>query len=139
MNVAYVVPRVIRHFLPERIVRFLLLRSMIIKPGLETVDPEGAVRRYMHVLRSKQTDLAGKRVLVFGYGGRFDVGVALLERALLTWCCAIASPNPMIGTMLALGDRYPEFLRLAGSTTRPNPDHMQLIDGGYPHPAIAGG
>ena len=78
MNLSYIVLRVIRHFLPEGVVRFMLLRSMIIKPGLETVDPQGAVLRYLEVLKSKRISLRGKRVLVFGYGGRFDIGVGLL-------------------------------------------------------------
>ena len=43
MNLPYLLPRTLRHFLPERIARFLLLRSVIIKPGLETVDATTAV------------------------------------------------------------------------------------------------
>jgi hypothetical protein len=30
MNLAYLVPRVFRHFMPESLIRFLLLRSLII-------------------------------------------------------------------------------------------------------------
>src|SRR5574341_2582628 len=79
MNLRYLVPRVVRHFLPEGLTRFLLLRSLIIRPGLETADPGTAVRRYVEALSAHGATLAGKRVLVFGYGGRFDIGVALLE------------------------------------------------------------
>ena len=49
MNLPYLVPRVIRHLLPERITRFLLLHSLVIRPGVETSDPDTAVRRYVEV------------------------------------------------------------------------------------------
>jgi hypothetical protein len=55
------------------------VRSLVIRPGLETADPGAAVARYVQALRARQEALAGKRVLVFGYGGRFDVGIGLLE------------------------------------------------------------
>ena len=79
MNLPYLLPRVIRHFLPERLTRFLLLHSLIIRPGLETTDPDTAVSRYLEVLKRTERSVKGKRVLVFGYGGRFDVGIGLLE------------------------------------------------------------
>ena len=43
MNLPYLVPRIMRHFLPEGATRFLLLRSMIIKPGMETANAGSAV------------------------------------------------------------------------------------------------
>ena len=50
MNLPYLVPRVVRHFLPERLTRFLLLRSLIIRPGLETTDPAKAVSHYLEAV-----------------------------------------------------------------------------------------
>ncbi|MCL4530365.1 MAG: hypothetical protein M1282_13240, partial [Chloroflexi bacterium] len=79
MNLPYLLPRVVRHFLPERLTRFLLLRSFIIRPGLETTDPQVAVGRYVDLLNGRRQSFEGKRVLVFGYGGRFDIGIGLLE------------------------------------------------------------
>src|SRR6185436_21002867 len=70
LNLSYLVPRVIRHFLPEKLVRALLLRNIIIKPGLETSDPDAAVQRSVRTLPGT---LKGKRILIFGYGGRFDL------------------------------------------------------------------
>lgn len=80
MNLQYIVLRVVRHFLPERFVRFLLLHNLIIEAGLETNDPFAALQRYTAVLSQRGLSLHGKRVLVFGYGGRFDIGYALLKR-----------------------------------------------------------
>jgi hypothetical protein len=80
MNLRYLVLRLIRHFMPEGLARFLLKRRWIIKPGLESRDPSAAVEQYVEVLSKYDVKLEGKRVLVFGYGGRFAVGVDLLKR-----------------------------------------------------------
>ena len=78
-NLPYLLPRLARHFLPEHLTRFLLLHSIVINAGLETTDAGAAVGRYIGVLDRRGQSIGDKRVLVFGYGGRFDVGIALLE------------------------------------------------------------
>ena len=67
LNLPYLIPRLARHFLPEQLVRGLLLRSVIIRPGLETSNPFAAVQRYADVLSECGSSFRGKRVLVFGY------------------------------------------------------------------------
>ena len=66
--------------MPEGLARFLLKRRWIIKPGLESTDPFAASQRYVEALSAQGESIVGKRVLVFGYGGRFAVGVDLLKR-----------------------------------------------------------
>lgn len=78
-DIRYLVPRIIRHFLPDEVVRFLLRMGWIIRPGLETRSPEEAVARYLDALKDRDFSLAGKRVLIFGYGGNFATGCRLLE------------------------------------------------------------
>ncbi|MBI3151543.1 MAG: class I SAM-dependent methyltransferase [Chloroflexi bacterium] len=80
MNIRYLLLRLIRHFMPEGVARFLLKRRWIIQPGLESTDPFSAVERYVETLSAQGVSIQGKRVLVFGYGGRFAVGVDLLKR-----------------------------------------------------------
>lgn len=79
MNLRYLLLRFIRHFMPEGLARFLLKRRWIIKPGLESTDPFAASQRYVETLLEQGESIVGKRVLVFGYGGRFAVGVDLLK------------------------------------------------------------
>ena len=69
-----------RHFMPESLARFLLKHRWIIRPGLESSDPFAAVEQYLMGLSVYGKSIKGKRVLVFGYGGRFAVGVELLRQ-----------------------------------------------------------
>jgi len=80
MNLKYLLLRLLRHFMPESAARFLLKRRWIIQPGLESNAPAAAVKQYIDVLTAHGRSLNGKRVLVFGYGGRFAVGVELLRQ-----------------------------------------------------------
>ena len=128
MNLPYLLPRVARHFLPERMVRFLLLRSLIIRPGLETREPLAAVQRYVDVLAEHGASLHGKRVMVFGYGGRFDIGVGLLEAGAgsVMLCEKYAPPDDAHNYLLL--PRYEAYLTLEGEKVRPRSDRMRLLE-----------
>jgi len=80
VNIKYLALRILRHYMPEAVARFLLKRRWIIRPGLESSDPSAAVDQYMQTLSAHEKTIQGKRVLVFGYGGRFAVGVELLRQ-----------------------------------------------------------
>jgi len=124
MNFPYLLPRLARHFLPERVVRFLLLRSWIIRPGLETGDPAAAIQRYVSVLAERGLTLNGRRVLVFGYGGRFDIGVGLLEAGAdsVVLCEKYAPPDDRHNRTLL--PRYEAHLVLDNNAVRPRNQRM---------------
>jgi hypothetical protein len=128
LNLLYLIPRVARHFLPEKFVRALLLRSIIIRPGLETSNPFAAVRRYADVLSERGLSFEGKRVLVFGYGGRFDLGFGLLKEgaAHVILCDKYASPDEAHNRrMFVVEEKYfvSESKRL-----RPHPSWITLLE-----------
>lgn len=80
MNLRYIFLRLIRHFMPESIARYLLKHRWIIRPGLESSDPFAAVEQYIKTLAEHGKSIHEKKVLLFGYGGRFAVAVELLKR-----------------------------------------------------------
>ncbi|HEU0294642.1 MAG TPA: hypothetical protein VFR47_18015 [Anaerolineales bacterium] len=125
LNLPYLIPRLIRHFLPEKFVRALLLRSIIIRPGLETSDPEGAVQRYVNVL---PVPLKGKCVLIFGYGGRFDLGFGILKEgaAHVILCDKYAPPDEAHN--LAKFAKEHEYFVVEGGRLRPRTDRMTLLE-----------
>jgi len=127
LNLPYLIPRVIRHFLPEKIVRALLLRGVIIRPGLETHEPAAAVERYVDVLAGRGLSLLGKRVLVFGYGGRFDIGFSLLKQgaAYVILCDRYAPPDEPHN--LVLFSKEEKYFVLENGRTRPRPEWMTLL------------
>lgn len=125
MNLPYLIPRVIRHFLPEKLVRALLLRSLIIRPGLETSDPDAAVQRYLEVLPGA---LNGQRILIFGYGGRFDLGFGLLKggAAHVILCDKYAPPDEAHN--MARFAREAEYFVVENGRLRPRADQMTLLE-----------
>ena len=127
MNLPYVLPRLVRHFMPERLTRFLLLRSVVIRPGLETSEPESAVARYVDILAQRGQSIKGTRVLLFGYGGRFDVGLGLLEAGAshVVLCERFAPPDDSHNA--ALMARYGKYLSEKDGRPRPRSDCMTLL------------
>jgi SAM-dependent methyltransferase len=128
LNLPYLIPRLIRHFLPEKLVRALLLRNIIIHPGLETDNPFAAVKRYVDVLSARGLSLQGKRVLVFGYGGRFDIGFGLLkEGAARVILCDKYAPPDESHNLRMFGAEEKYFLR-ENKGLRPRPEWMTLLE-----------
>jgi SAM-dependent methyltransferase len=128
LNLPYLVPRLIRHFLPEKLVRTLLLRNIIIHPGLETDNPIAAVKRYVDVLAERRLSFQGKRVLVFGYGGRFDIGFALLkEGAVHVILCDKYAPPDEAHNRRAFTSEEKYFL-VENKGLRPRPEWITLLE-----------
>jgi SAM-dependent methyltransferase len=122
------IPRLIRHFLPEKLVRFLLLRNLIIQAGIETNDPDAAVQRYIDILAERGLSLSGKRVMVFGYGGRFDIGFALLKHGAshVVLCDKYAPPDEIHNQRIFKSEE--KYFALEKAGLRPRSDWMTLIE-----------
>lgn len=125
----YLIPRVIRHFMPDKLVRMLLLRSWIIRPGLETNDPGKAAEVYLDTLKAAGINLVGRRVLLFGYGGRFGVGCALLHAGAqhVLLCEKGAPPDNTYNRQLLAGSA--EYLLERNGQVLPRPELMTLLQG----------
>jgi hypothetical protein len=128
-NLKYILPRVIRHFLPEAAVSFLLKNSLIIQPGLETLSPEKAVQRYLDQLKLHKLSLASKRVMVFGYGGNLTIGCLLLDAGArqLVLCEREGFSNDL--NMEELGMRFPRYFLKEPNGFKINPKFIILYHG----------
>jgi len=106
----------------------LLLRSIIIKPEIETSNPLEAVDRYVDVLKACNTSFHGKRVMVFGYGGRFDIGLGLLQAgaAHVILCDKFAPPDEA-HNQHHFSNETTYFISNNG-TLRPRPEWMTLLE-----------
>lgn len=129
MNPRYLALRVFRHFMPESVARFLLKRRWIIRPGLESSDPVAAATRYTETLSECGETLTGKRVLVFGYGGRFAVGVELLRlgAAHVVLCDHIESLDRERN--LQLLPTYADYLVMENDVVKPRSEFITLLHG----------
>ena len=122
--------------MPESVARFLLKRRWIIRPGLESSDPFAAVEQYMSGVTASGKSLIGKRVLVFGYGGRFAVGVELLRRgaAHVVLCDHFVLLDKERN--LELLPAYPEYLVGENDNVRPRAEYITLLHGDIREDAI---
>lgn len=139
LNLPYLLPRLARHFLPEKLVRSLLLRNIIIRPGLETSNPFAAVQRYANVLSERGIAFSGKRVLVFGYGGRFDIGFGLLKEgaAHVILCDRYAPPDEAHNRQLFGAEE--KYFHVEKHGIRPRPEWMTLLQEDIRDVGTAGG
>ncbi|HEX7556551.1 MAG TPA: methyltransferase domain-containing protein [Leptolinea sp.] len=129
MNISYILLRLVRHFLPERITRALLLRGLIIRPGLETRSPKEAAVRYQRDLQTMGIDIQGKDILIFGYGGRFALGCNLLKLGArhVTLCEFAAHPDETANA--ALLPEFKKYLAHQSDKTFPREEWITLLQG----------
>ena len=92
-------------------------------------DPEGAIARYIEAISSSGQSITGKRILVFGYGGRFDVGVGLLAAgAKHVILCEKQAPTDDIHNSNLL-PHFGRWLTATGGQVRPRSEYMTLYQG----------
>jgi hypothetical protein len=128
LNLPYLVPRLARHFLPENLVRALLLRNLIIRPGLETSNPFAAVQRYVDLLSERGLSFQGKRVLVFGYGGRFDLGFGLLREGAAHVILADKYARPDEARNRQMFGAEEKYFHVEKQGLRPRREWMTLVE-----------
>ena len=128
-NLNYILPRLIRHYLPETLVNYLLKHSLIIQPGLETLAPEKAVERYLNKLALHNLSLVGRRVMVFGYGGNLTIGCLLLEAGArqVVLCERQGFSNKF--DFRYIGNRYPQYLKKNADGYTLNPQSLVVYHG----------
>ncbi len=76
----YLLLRLLRRTLPAPAMHGLLRHRVVVRPGLETREPEAAAARYEAALAEVGRRLEGATVMDFGYGGSIGLGLALLAR-----------------------------------------------------------
>jgi SAM-dependent methyltransferase len=137
----YLILRLIRRNLPEKVVRTLLQRGIFIKPGLETSAPAEAAQRYLGALAAAGRSLRGCRVLLFGYGGGLGVALALLGAGARHVVVLDPHAVPRAVVNRALAARRNPFLNISRSDVIPNPEWLTVVhaplgrylaDGGQP-------
>lgn len=129
MNFRYLFLRALRHFMPESIARFLLKYRWIIRLGHESSDPFAAVDKYSTTLEKHEKSIGGQRVLGFGDGGRFAVGVDLLSHGVshVVLCEYVKSLDRERN--LALPPKYSDYLHSNNDNITPHSEYITLLHG----------
>jgi SAM-dependent methyltransferase len=129
MNIEYLLLRFLRRNLPEKVVKTLLRKRLIIKPGLETREPKKAVERYQALLIEHSLTFTGKNVLIFGYGGSLAVAVELLRSGCthVTVCDLFPPVNAHIDDSLL--PEYSQYLEINENLVVPKPEWITVYHG----------
>jgi hypothetical protein len=127
LNLAYLLPRLVRHFMPDTVVRMLLRRGLIIKPGAETRTPAQAVERYLADLDQFGVDWRSKTVLILGYGGRFDVACRLLQHGVGHVTLVEKTAFPTGNDNRSLLPEFGDYLFVDGGQIKPQPAFISLL------------
>jgi SAM-dependent methyltransferase len=129
MNVEYLLLRFLRRNLPEKAVKTLLRKRLIIKPGLETREPRKAVERYQALLNEHSMSFTGKNVLIFGYGGSLAVAGELLRSgcAHVTVCDLFPPVDNHIDDSLL--PEYSQYLESKANFVVPKPEFITVFHG----------
>jgi hypothetical protein len=122
--------------MPEAFARYLLKRRWLIQPGPESYNPEAAANRYILTLADHGISIQGKRTLVFGYGGRFAIGMELLKHgaAHVVLCDHFISLD--YERNLRLLPEYKDYLIENSGSINPRPEFITLLHGDIREPAI---
>jgi SAM-dependent methyltransferase len=129
----YLALRLVRRHLPDRVVRELMARRIVIQPGLETRDPTAAIQRFLDAAAAAGTTVANRRVLIFGYGGSYAVGLGLLGAGARHVVLVDPYAAPMPAANRALAESSP-YLTVANGEARPRPEFLTVVRaplGGY--------
>ena len=124
----YLALRIVRRHLPDAVVRSLLRRRIIIKPGLETSDPAAAVQRFLDAISQAGESVGGKRILIFGYGGNFGVGLGLLQAGARHVVLVDPYARPARDANLALARRGSPYLTASGGEVVPVPEYLTVVN-----------
>lgn len=124
--VDYLALRLLRRQMPDWMVRGLLRRGLLIRPGMETRAPSAAIRRLMDTLDEANVEVSGRRILILGYGGRIDVALQLLRAGArhVVLVDPFADLVPMPASLTATGS---PFLMTSGSRAVPAPEWLTVV------------
>lgn len=137
---SYLALRLIRRHLPGRAVRMLLHRGLIIRAGMETSAPDAAVRRFKDAIGASGETVAGRRVLIFGYGGRLDVAIEMLRAGARHVVLVDPYAEPFTTDVIpGWAHANSQYLKISGSTATPDPAWLTLLHAPLGHFISGGG
>ncbi len=105
---------------------FSYKKGIFIKPGIETSNPDKALSQYLSILDKQGISIAGKKCLLFGYGGNFGLGCMLLEQGAAHVVLVDKYAHPNTKRNLALLPRYEKYLEYTGKKVLPRSDNITL-------------
>jgi SAM-dependent methyltransferase len=128
LNLKYVLPRMVRHYLPRYFTHLLLRNKLIIKPGYDTSAPMEMVNRYQKALEQAGRSIQGQRIMDFGYGGSYALACGLLKAGAshVTLVDKFARPENQMN--LKLFPEYEQYLVVQHGRVIPRPEAIEVTE-----------
>ena len=129
ISVVYLLARVVRRLAPDALVRSLLRRNWIIRAGAESSHPDASIDFYVRQMRQRRCNLPNRRVLIFGYGGKLDVAMGLLEHGAghVVVCDQLAEAEHRHN--MSLLPRYSKYLIHENGRVVPRAEYITMLHG----------
>lgn len=127
MNLAYLIPRIIRHFMPEQLADWMKKRHFVIKAGIETMDPRVAVDHYLDYFAQAGIDFQKKSIMIFGYGGNVQIGCEFLRRGAGRVILCERQGLPYSKLTLELARKHPDYFVVTTGNIQQNSDRLTII------------
>lgn len=110
--------------MPESLAEWMKKRKIIIKAGMETLEPRAAAQRYLTYLQQFNITIKGKTILIFGYGGNFTTACELLNAGAhkIILCEREGFPEQTIHEEIL--SRYPEHFVREKDSVQPDPARL---------------
>jgi hypothetical protein len=126
-QVGYIIPRIIRRYLPSPMINMAKRLQLGIIPGLETRDPDAAADRYQEVLQANGKDWNEKSVLILGYGGFLGLGLEILTRGAKH--VILVDPFAQVDNRAnrKLLEKYLPYLTIQGKEVLPRREWVTLV------------
>ncbi len=132
-NFGYILPRLVRRYLPSPMITAVRQLRLGIVPGFETRNPSAAADRYEAVLRSNGREWNGLCVLVLGYGGFLGLGVELLQRGARHVILVDPFAQAEDQANRKLAEQYRSYLTIQGKHVLPKREWITLVQEEVPH------
>ena len=129
MNLSYIAARILRRLTPRIVHSFLIKRSLLIRAGLDSTEPESSAERYKSLLSNYNVSLEGKSIIVFGFGGTYAVAANLLSFGAAHVALIDLRENLQTRMNLEIANKYDEYFSIEKGRAVPNSRFISVYYG----------
>jgi len=110
--------------MPETLAEWMKKKKIIIKAGMETLEPLAAAQRYLKYFQQSEITIDSKTILIFGYGGNFTTACELLNAGAQKIILCEREDFPALHISNEALVQYPQYFIREQDTDQPDPSRL---------------